>query len=152
MTTDNSLSREVAALAWELYQCNFHPDDHYSKPVADLYEHEGKEHSKWGNMALKAIEHSRVDVKRAKQRELELASALHDLVKLGEANRVLVEAASAYLTGPTEQGLVMQAWDKAKAALISHPTSSLGRDIFESVLDEAEIALREALALASGEV
>jgi len=45
----------VASLAWEIYQHNFHPSDRYSKHVAELYEHEGKEHSKWGNMAIAAL-------------------------------------------------------------------------------------------------
>jgi hypothetical protein len=61
---------------------------------------------------------------------------------------MLVEAGKQYLTGPTEQSLIMQGWDSARSALINNPTSSLGRDIFESVVDEAECGLREALAQA----
>lgn len=55
------------------------------------------------------------------------------------------EAMIAYLTGPTQQSLVMDAWDSARDALIGNPTSSLGRDIFESVIDEVEGNLRNAL-------
>lgn len=60
----------------------------------------------------------------------------------------LVGAGKRYLTGPTEQSLIMQGWDSARRTLIDNPTSSLGRDIFESVVDEAEGDLREALAQA----
>lgn len=62
-----------------------------------------------------------------------------------EALKIAREALASYLTGVDCDSPVMEAWDSARPLILQAPESSLGREVFETALDEIEEKAREAL-------